>query len=210
MMHTARLLAVACLLVLGPTGFAQVLPDVPEGAQAVALNGIPRYSPEPPERLVQQLDAARAEYEASPDDADNIIWYGRRRAYTGDYRGAIETFSEGIEKFPDDARMYRHRGHRYISIREFDRAIADLEKAAELIEGTENEVEPDGAPNGTVGTLGKIGGDQESSHLGLPAVTLYILGLPVVRARAARVGLAGGDGACYLPPKQMSDQFDRI
>ena len=80
--------------------------------------------------LVQQLDTARAEYEANPDDADNIIWYGRRRAYTGDYRGAIEVFSEGIEKFPDDARMYRHRGHRYITIREFDRAIADLEKAA--------------------------------------------------------------------------------
>jgi tetratricopeptide (TPR) repeat protein len=147
MMHVARLLAVTCLLALGSVSTAQVLPDVPEGAQAVALNGIPRYSPEPPERLVQQLDTARAEYEANPDDADNIIWYGRRRAYTGDYRGAIQVFSEGIEKFPDDARMYRHRGHRYITIREFDRAIADLEKAAELIEGTENEVEPDGAPN---------------------------------------------------------------
>ena len=29
--------------------------------------------------------------------------------------------------------MYRHRGHRYISIREFDRAIDDLEKASKLI-----------------------------------------------------------------------------
>jgi tetratricopeptide (TPR) repeat protein len=43
--------------------------------------------------------------------------------------------------------MYRHRGHRYISIREFDRAIADLEIAARLIEGKENETEPDGQPN---------------------------------------------------------------
>jgi tetratricopeptide (TPR) repeat protein len=43
--------------------------------------------------------------------------------------------------------MYRHRGHRYISIREFDRAIADLEQAAKLIEGQENEAEPDGQPN---------------------------------------------------------------
>ena len=43
--------------------------------------------------------------------------------------------------------MYRHRGHRYVSIREFDRAIADLEYAATLIEGTEDEIEPDGMPN---------------------------------------------------------------
>ena len=50
-------------------------------------------------------------------DVDNIIWYGRRTAYLGDYREAIRIFSEGIEKHSKDARMYRHRGHRYISIR---------------------------------------------------------------------------------------------
>ena len=32
-------------------------------------------------------------------------------------------------------------------MRQFDRAIADLEKAAGLIKGTADEVEPDGAPN---------------------------------------------------------------
>ena len=104
-------------------------------------------SPAPSEGVLERLATARGDYESDPDNPDNIIWYGRRAAYAGDYRGAIEIFSEGIEKFPEDARMYRHRGHRYISIREFDRAIADLEKAAELIEGTENETEPDGLPN---------------------------------------------------------------
>ena len=43
--------------------------------------------------------------------------------------------------------MYRHRGHRYISIRQFDRAIVDFEAAAGLIEGQENRIEPDGLPN---------------------------------------------------------------
>ncbi len=43
--------------------------------------------------------------------------------------------------------MYRHRGHRYITLREFDKAIADFNKAVELIEGTDDIVEPDGAPN---------------------------------------------------------------
>ena len=126
---------------------AQVLPDVPAGAQAVSLLGEPLHSPAPGQGTLDRLATARADYEADPDDADNIIWYGRRTAYTGDYRGAIEIFSEGIERFPDDARMYRHRGHRYISVREFERAIADLERAATLIEGTENQVEPDGLPN---------------------------------------------------------------
>lgn len=124
-----------------------VLPDVPEGAQAVSLSGEPLYSPEPSQNLLDDLAAARADYDADPDDADNIIWLGRRLAYTGDYRGAIRVFSEGIRKHPEDARMYRHRGHRYITIREFDRAIADLEAAADLIEGTENQTEPDGMPN---------------------------------------------------------------
>lgn len=138
---------VASLALLAADATAQVLPDVPDGAQALTLGGEPLTAAEPSEELLENLAEARADYDNDPDDADNIIWLGRRLAYTGDYRGAIEAFSEGIEKHPSDARMYRHRGHRYISIREFDRAIADLEKAAELIEGTENETEPDGAPN---------------------------------------------------------------
>ena len=138
----------AFFILLPILGSAQVLPEVTEGAQAVSLlTGEALVSAAPSEGVLERLATARGDYESDSDNADHIIWYGRRAAYAGDYRGAIEIFSEGIEKFPDDARMYRHRGHRYISIREFDRAIADLEKAAELIEGTENETEPDGLPN---------------------------------------------------------------
>jgi tetratricopeptide (TPR) repeat protein len=43
--------------------------------------------------------------------------------------------------------MYRHRGHRYISVREFDRGIADLTRAAQLVAGKPDQVEPDGQPN---------------------------------------------------------------
>jgi tetratricopeptide (TPR) repeat protein len=126
---------------------ASVLPEVPGGAQALTLSGKPLYPAAPSQAALDQLAEAKTNYDANPNDADNIIWYGRRTAYTGDFRGAVEIYSEGIEKFPHDDRMYRHRGHRYISIREFDRAIADLEQAAKLIEGKENETEPDGAPN---------------------------------------------------------------
>ena len=139
-------LAAAAAFAQSPAA-AQVLPEVPEGAQAISLGGEPLYSAPPGQAVSDRLAVAKAEYDADPNDADAIIWYGRRTAYAGDYREAIRIFSEGIEKFPGDARMYRHRGHRYISIREFDLAIADLEKAAALIEGTENETEPDGMPN---------------------------------------------------------------
>mgnify|MGYP001803330131 CR=1 FL=1 len=78
---------------------------------------------------------------------DNLIWHGRFTAYIGNYKEAIQIYTDGISQFPDDARLYRHRGHRHLTIRQYDHAIADFEKAAELIQGTENEVEPDGMHN---------------------------------------------------------------
>jgi len=86
-------------------------------------------------------------YNSNPMNADFIIWFGRRVAYLGDYKKAINIFSEGIDKFPEDARFYRHRGHRYITTRQLDNAISDFKKAVELIEGKEDIIEPDGIPN---------------------------------------------------------------
>lgn len=94
-----------------------------------------------------QYQEAKQAYELDTDNADNLIWYGRRTAYLGKYDEAIALYTEGIEKFPDDPRFLRHRGHRYISTRQFEKAIADLQKASEMIAGKENEIEPDGLPN---------------------------------------------------------------
>lgn len=102
---------------------------------------------EPSEKMLKLYQEAKANFESEPENIDNIIWFGRRTAYLGKYEEAIQVYSDGIKKFPDESRLYRHRGHRYISIREFDKAIEDLSKAAELIEGTENSIEPDGLPN---------------------------------------------------------------
>jgi len=135
----------ALLLTTGPSFFAQ---QKPEGT---SLLGRPLVPPPIPAERAKQLqdDLTRAEvvYGRNPDDADATIWLGRRLAYLGRYREAIEHFSDGIEKHPDDARMYRHRGHRYITVRELDRAIADLAKAAALVKGRPDQVEPDGQPN---------------------------------------------------------------
>lgn len=98
-------------------------------------------------RLNAQIDSAEAAHEAHPDDVDALIWLGRRYAYAGHYQDAIAIFTEGIEGHRDDARLYRHRGHRYITVRELDLAIEDLEHAARLTSGTRDQVEPDGIPN---------------------------------------------------------------
>ena len=90
---------------------------------------------------------ALANYNNNKDWADNIIWVGRRVAYLGDFKRAIELYTEGVKKFPEDARFLRHRGHRYISTRQLDNAITDLEKASNIIKDTEDTIEPDGIPN---------------------------------------------------------------
>ncbi|MBL7738495.1 MAG: tetratricopeptide repeat protein [Chitinophagaceae bacterium] len=91
--------------------------------------------------------SAKEQFEKNTANADAMLWYGRRTAYTGRYMEAISVFSNGIALHPDDARFYRHRGHRYITVRCFDKAIADLEEAARLVKGQPDETEPDGLPN---------------------------------------------------------------
>ena len=121
----------------------------PEGVQSLLGNTLipPAMSAERKAVLEANYAEAKAVYDADPNQADNIIWLGRRAAYLWNYNEAIDVFSSGIEAFPEDPRMYRHRGHRYITVRSFDQAIADFEKAVELIAGKPDEVEPDGAPN---------------------------------------------------------------
>jgi tetratricopeptide (TPR) repeat protein len=97
--------------------------------------------------LEANLAAAERDYRSAPESEEAIIWLGRRQAYLWRYQDAIATFSKGLERHPRSFRLYRHRGHRYITVREFDRAIADFERAAQLIRGVADEVEPDGAPN---------------------------------------------------------------
>ena len=122
-----------------------------QGPEATSLLGKPLHAaaipPETRTRLEANLATARAEFDKDPASADAAIWLGRRTAYLARFRDAIAIFSSAIEKHPSEARLYRHRGHRYITVREFDTAIADLSKAASLVAPRADEVEPDGQPN---------------------------------------------------------------
>jgi tetratricopeptide (TPR) repeat protein len=125
--------------------------DLPGEAEAFSLFGEPMFrAPLRPETLEAQTglyEESLRGYEASPDDVDALVWLGRRTAYLGRYREAAAVFSLGVERFPDEPKFRRHRGHRFISLRRFDLAIDDLARAAELVQGKPDEVEPDGMPN---------------------------------------------------------------
>jgi hypothetical protein len=119
--------------------------------EAISLLGRSLY-PAPMDRdtLIRrgrELAEAHGAFRENPLDEMNIIWLGRRLAYLGRYRQAISVYSDGIVLYPESYRLLRHRGHRYITTRRFDEAIADLARAATLIEGVPDEAEADGLPN---------------------------------------------------------------
>ena len=107
----------------------------------------PVLSPEVKVAYERNLEDAEAVHLAKPNEADSIIWLGRRTAYVGRYKDAVRIFSSGAVLHKNDARFYRHRGHRYITLRCFDDAVKDFERAATLAAGKPDEVEPDGIPN---------------------------------------------------------------
>ncbi len=124
----------------------------PDGdIEAVSLLGQPLERPVLSEEFRSeqhfQLTSALSDLEERPDDPEAIIWVGRRTAYLGRYREAISIYDRGITAHPEHAALYRHRGHRYITLRRLDDAIADLTRASELIAGTADHIEADGLPN---------------------------------------------------------------
>ena len=136
-------------------------------AEAVSLLGNPLYAPENiPNVLIEKKEEAFENWNKDRENVSNWIWYGRRLAYTGQYRKSIEIYTQAIEKFPTDPRLYRHRGHRYITIRKFQNAISDFNQSATLFEGQEDIIEPDGLPNSLNIPLSTLQGNVWY-HLGL-------------------------------------------
>ncbi|HJP02336.1 MAG TPA: tetratricopeptide repeat protein [Planctomycetota bacterium] len=144
-------LATTCLAALLACRSGPPAGDERGAPQAISLLGARLHSPQlESERradLTADLEWAAARLAANPQSEQALVWLGRRNAYLGQYRSAVRIFTEGLALFPDSYKLLRHRGHRHITLRELDAAIADLTLAAELIRGVPDEIEPDGAPN---------------------------------------------------------------
>lgn len=71
---------------------------------------------------------ARAEraLEAAPGEVQRYIALGTAQAGARQMREAVQTFSRALARWPGDPMLLRWRGHRYLSVRRFDDAMADL------------------------------------------------------------------------------------
>lgn len=145
------LLLLASALLGSSCASAAVEADVPSGDASASLLG----GTHPPLRLdpvvkhqrEAELAAARSRLAAHDGDRDSWIWVGRRLAYLGRFREALDVYSAALLRFPDDPRLLRHRGHRHLTLRELEAARRDLARAAAGIATLPNEVEQDGLPN---------------------------------------------------------------
>jgi len=84
--------------------------------------------------LVDTGAIARAEsaLAAEPRNVERIIQLGIAQSGARQFREAIRTFTRGLRIAPTDPVLYRWRGHRYLSVREFDRALDDLTRGSRL------------------------------------------------------------------------------
>src|SRR3989449_9384444 len=78
------------------------------------------------------MAGAESALAADPCNVERIIQLGVAQSGARQFREAIQTFTRGLAIAPTDAVLYRWRGHRYLSVREFDRALDDLTRGYRL------------------------------------------------------------------------------
>ena len=75
---------------------------------------------------------ASAAVTADSTNAELLMQLGIAQSGFWQFREAIESFSRAIALAPNNAMLYRWRGHRYLSVRELDRALADFARGLAL------------------------------------------------------------------------------
>jgi len=121
--------------------------------EAVSFGGKPLYrNPVNAEKL-EELDRLIAAVETKADLSEgDYIELGRYYIAGNRFQDAIALYTRGLESHPDSFKLRRHRGHRYINVRELDKAIVDLNQAVELMGDTSSDVmeyDGSGKPYGT-------------------------------------------------------------
>jgi tetratricopeptide (TPR) repeat protein len=124
-MLSKKLFALVAILTLSFSASIQAQ-DKPE---LVSPLGVKFYALPDEKNSVAEAEKKLA---ADPKNIDLIIELGRAQATIWKYNDAIATYTRGIEIDPQQAMLYRHRGHRYISTRQFDKAVKDMERASKL------------------------------------------------------------------------------
>src|SRR5262245_34815066 len=104
-----------CLVLLAAGG----IPVLGQSVQYRSRAGV-EYRAQPDTGAIARAQAALA---ADPRNLDRIIALGVAQSGARQFREAIATFTRGLAIDPNNAMLYRWRGHRYLSVRDFDRAL---------------------------------------------------------------------------------------
>jgi len=101
---------------------ALAAPVAGQSVQYRSPTGI-EYRSQPDTGAIARAERALA---ADPQNVERMIQLGVAQSGARQFREAIETFTRGLAIAPEHPVLYRWRGHRYLSVREFDRAMDDL------------------------------------------------------------------------------------
>jgi tetratricopeptide (TPR) repeat protein len=132
---------------------AEPVVDSTPAPQAMSFAGKPLFATPPTAAALAKSDSAinaiKAKGELTEDDYVEI---GKQLVATARYKEAVDNYTEGLAKSPNSYKLLRNRGHRYITLRQLDKCIADLTKAEELIRNEPDVMEfgLDGKPTATV------------------------------------------------------------
>src|SRR5215216_2368620 len=119
---------IAVAAAAGAVTAAAVLPAAGQSVQYRSPAGV-EYRSQPDTGPIARAESALA---AEPRNVSRIIALGVAQSGARQFREAIETFTRGLAIAPNDPMLYRWRGHRYLSVRELDKAMADLSRGFAL------------------------------------------------------------------------------
>lgn len=100
-----------------------------QAPEVVSPAGRPFFARPDTAGVVSRAEQAVARH---PSDSDTLLALGLALASTWRYRDAVAAYTTALTLAPWRAILYRHRGHRFISLRRFGEATADLERAVTL------------------------------------------------------------------------------
>jgi len=120
------------------------------GAEAISFSGKPLFAPKADSATLHKTDSTINAIKSKGDlSEEDYIHIGQQLVASNRFKAAVDTYSDGLSQYPDSYKLLRHRGHRYISIRQLDPALVDLQRAEELIRNQPDVPEYDAAGNVT-------------------------------------------------------------
>lgn len=146
-------MAIAMAMLLNANSASANAPAIADSAGECASSligtplSLPKFSMATQRQLDQDIEIARAALRIAPDREDSHIWLGRRLDYAGRICESVEAFTDGLKAFPNSYKLYRFRARDLTRARKFSAALADYQKALELMGDRPDSFEPDGLPN---------------------------------------------------------------